>query len=99
MTKRTRKPSFMTELMNEHIECPGYPQLIVTRADAVTFLKELGYQNQGGFASIDYMVFNPRKKALDLPLTDDATRERAFAYMKSVELGEFSGAIFATKGR
>lgn len=87
MTKRTRKPNFMTELMNEHIALPGAPGIVVTRHEAVTFLKKLGYPNQGGFGSIDYMVFGPRQKALDVPLTDAVTRDRMFAYILKVELG------------
>lgn len=83
--RQTHAQRFMTELMNEHIEMVGCPSLIVTRHEAVMFLKSLGYPNQGGFGSIDYMVFGPRRKALDVPLTDDATRERVFAAMRAAE--------------
>lgn len=83
MARITPAQRFMTELMNEHIEMVGCPQLIVTRHEAVVFLKELGYPNQGGFGSIDYMVFGPRRKALDLPLSDPALRDRVFAAMRA----------------
>jgi hypothetical protein len=66
-----RKPTFMDELMNEHIPLPGCPQIIVTRGWAYQWLKDrLGYDPSArGFASIDYLVFG-RRKSVALPLTD-----------------------------
>lgn len=75
----------MTELMAEHIQMPGCPDLIVTRAQAWSFLISIGHPSQGGFGSVDYMVMNPRRNSLDLPLSDDTLREQAFAVMRRVE--------------
>ena len=84
MTRRTRKPSFMDELMAEHITMPGCPDLIVTRADAYAFLKSLGYTTdprESQFGCVQYMVFNPRRVALDEPLSPVEFRDRVFAAM------------------
>lgn len=63
-----RRECFMDRLMNEPVELPGCPELVVTRGFCYQFLKELGYPLQGGFGSVDYMTF--RRSAVNRPLSD-----------------------------
>lgn len=81
----TRKTRFMDELMAEHISMPGCPGLVVTRAEAYAELVKLGCQTdtrKTQFGSVDYMVFNPRRVALDEPLSPVAFRDQVFAAME-----------------
>ena len=83
---RTSNRTFMTELMNEHIEMPGAPSLIVTRHEAWHFLASIGYETdtrKTQFGSVDYMVFNPRQIALDEPLSPPDVRDAFFAAMRA----------------
>lgn len=99
MTKRTRRPNVIDELMNEHIEMPGCPQLIVTRAQAYRFLTEITepgpwsptensvpvvrQHTSNLFRTADYMVFNSRRVAVDEPLSAPEFRDRVFAAMRA----------------
>lgn len=77
-------------VMDEHIQLPGCPQLIVTRGWAYRWLRdELGYDPTArGFASLDYMVFG--RKETKEPLTDLTLPHIAhlIAYMVRVETGQ-----------
>lgn len=76
---------FIDELMAEHIQMPGAPDLIVTRAEAWDFLASCGYETdsrKSQFGSVDYMVFNPRRAAIDAPLSSPEIRDRMFAAMR-----------------
>jgi hypothetical protein len=66
MATKTRKLKFMDVLMAEPIRLPGCPDVIVSRGWCYQWLKNMGYPLQGGFGSVDYMVFG----------RDIATRER-----------------------
>jgi hypothetical protein len=82
-----RRERFIDALMAEHIQMPGCPDLIVTRAEAWHFLTSLGYREQArsgyGFDTVDYMVMNPRQRALTDPLSPPEVRERVFAAMRA----------------
>jgi hypothetical protein len=61
-------------MMSEHVEMPGFPQVIVQRGWLYQFLKGCGWsESERGFASLDYTVF--ARKAVDLPLTEPAQRD------------------------
>ena len=56
-SRRQSKPTLMDKMMAEPIRLPGAPQIVVTRGWAYQWLKSLGYPLQGGYGSVDYMVF------------------------------------------
>ena len=81
-----RVQTFWDELFSEHIHMPGFPQLIVTRARARRWFKEIGWnldQRTPEGQSVDRMVFLPA--ALDEPLTDEETCEYWLAQMAERE--------------
>lgn len=81
-----RNATIVDRLMGEHIEMPGCPQLVVTRAEAWHFLASIGCETdtrKSQFGSVDYMVF--RRNAVDAPLSNPAFRDRVFAVMKAHE--------------
>ena len=66
--------SMMTRLMGEHVEMPGFPQIIVTRHFVYHWLKARGWKpEERGFSSLDYTVF--ARAVSVLPLTEDAERD------------------------
>ena len=69
------------KLMDEHIEFPGFPQLIATRGFAYSWLSGCGWdKSERGYASLDYAVFS--KKAVDIPLVDAEWRDRMLAQVR-----------------
>lgn len=83
MAKRTRKPTFMDELMAEPIPLQGVLGVIVTRGFAYQWLKDCGFDpSDRGYASLDYMVFS--HKASTEPLTD-LTEPSTMRFLTSVQ--------------
>lgn len=73
--------SLLSKIMAEHVEMPGFPQLIVTRGFIYQWLKSLGWnESERGFSSLDYAVF--ARKAVDHELTEDATRDHYLTPLK-----------------
>lgn len=70
---RTKKP-IIQRIMDEHIELPGFPQIVVRRGWAYQFFKSLGWsESDRGFGSLDYSIF--AKAVTSRELTPDADRE------------------------
>jgi hypothetical protein len=64
----------ITGIMMEHIQMPGFPQIIVTREFAYFWLKERGWSpRERGFGSLDYMSFG--RNAINVPLTKESERD------------------------
>ena len=64
----------MTQIMGEHVEMPGFPQLIVTRHFVYHWLRARGWTPEArGFGSLDYTTFG--REASALPLTEEAERD------------------------
>ncbi len=78
--------------MDEHIQLPGCPQVIVTRGWAYRWLRDnLGYDPKArGFASLDYLAFGRREVAE--PLTD-LTAPHIAALLAFIERTENSGDV------
>jgi hypothetical protein len=73
--------NMLTEIMNEHVEFPGFPQIITTRGFVYQWLKACGWKaNTGKFDSLDYTVF--ARKVVDLPLYDEASRDNLLAQVR-----------------
>ena len=86
MNRHARK--FWDELFNEHINMPGFPGLIVTRARARQWFRDLGWnldQRTREGQSVDRMTFLTPQ--VDEPLTDAETCERLLAAMAEMERG------------
>lgn len=67
--------------MAEHVEMCGFPQIIVTRGFMYQWLKGCGWNpSERGYGSLDYICF--AKKAVDVPLTDEATRDSLLASVR-----------------
>lgn len=66
---RKSKTAFLDELMAEHVELAGCPDIVLTRHDAWRFYADrCGLPKFGGFASADFLAMG--RKAVDAPLTD-----------------------------
>lgn len=69
-----RRESLLSQIMAEHVEMPGFPQLIVTRHFIYQWLKGLGWdESERGYSSLDYTTFG--REAVSLPLTPDIERD------------------------
>lgn len=69
-----RRANILDELMAEHVQFPGFPQIITTRGFVYQFLKGCGWKPcERGFGSLDYMAFG--RKAVDAPLYPDELRD------------------------
>lgn len=80
------KKSFIDEIMNEPIRMPGFPALIVTRAEARAWFRRAGWnldQRTEEGQSVDRMVFLPA--SVDEPLSDVDYRDHIFAELKRLE--------------
>lgn len=96
-SKRQPKISIMDKLMAEHVEMPGFPQIVVTRDFVYQFLRGCGwYPCERGFGSLDYMTFG--RKAVDAPLTDEGKRDQLMADVRDSYLRE-SEAVQAIEER
>ena len=83
-----RKNRLMDELMAEPIRLPGAPQIIVTRGWAYVWLGKLGYPLQGGYGSVDYMVFGrdvATKNRTEILELTDLTQPWAVAFIERME--------------
>jgi len=71
---QARKPGIADLLMAEHVEMPGFPQIIVTRHFCYQWLKARGWDVCAtGFGSLDYAAFG--RSAVPYPLTDETERD------------------------
>lgn len=81
-------------LMNEPIRMIGFPQIIVTRGWCYCFLRDCGWDTTGSdqsrrgprFDTADYAAFG--HATVDLPLTDDETRDYYLEQIKDTYLRE-----------
>lgn len=72
------------EIMDEHVQFPGFPQLITTRGFAYSYFKALGWdESERGFDSLDYMIF--ARKPVNEPLTETATTEHYLTDPRLIE--------------
>lgn len=72
-----------SRLMAEHVEMPGFPQLIVTRDFLYHWLAARGWnKSERGYGSLDYAAFG--RDAIEAPLTDESERDY---WLKQVEEG------------
>lgn len=68
------RTSALQQIMDEPVEYPGFPQIIVIRGWLYQHLKSLGWdESERGYSSLDYTVFSRQK--VDQPVTDEETRE------------------------
>jgi hypothetical protein len=68
------KANILTRIMDEHVEMPGFPQIIVARGFCYQWLKARGWkESERGFGSLDYTAF--ARRAVDLPLTNPTERD------------------------
>jgi hypothetical protein len=80
---RKMQPSLLTRIMAEHVEMPGFPQLIVTRGFIYQWLKSLGWdESERGFSSLDYTVFG--RASVQAELTDEETRDHYLIPLQDV---------------
>ena len=85
--KRTRKPNLISLMMAEHVEMPGFPQIIVTRDFVYQFLRGCGWNpSERGFGSVDFLTF--RRAAVAEALTDEKVRDRLLAKVRKSYLRE-----------
>lgn len=76
-----KRPTPMDRLMADHIEMPGFPQIIVTRHFAYQWLVACGWsQSETGCGSLDYAIFS--KSAVSNELTDEETRDHFLAEVR-----------------
>ena len=81
----------MTQLMGEHVEMPGFPQLIVTRHFVYYWLKAHGWKpEERGFGSLDYTVFG--RAASALPCTENVERDYWLGQVESAYIREWESA-------
>lgn len=73
-TSKKRRVNIMDLVMAEHVEMPGFPQIIVTRDWLYQWLKGCGWNPcDRGYSSLDYIVFG--RKSVDLSLYTDERRD------------------------
>lgn len=83
MARLATRANVVTDLLNEAIQLPGCPGIIVTRIWAYHWLVKLGYDPKSrGFGSVDYMAFGTRRVLA--PLTD-LTEPRTARFLALVE--------------
>jgi hypothetical protein len=89
-----KQSAIVDAMFNEHIELPGCPQIVVTRAWAYRWLRDsLGFDPKArGFASLDYLVFARRET--QAPLTDlsQPWATNLIAFIEQTETGK---AVYA----
>lgn len=79
---KMERPIF-DRIMAEHVEMPGFPQIIVTRHFIYQWLKSLGWNpSERGFSSLDYTTFG--RASVQDELTDEATRDHYLIPLKDV---------------
>ena len=71
-TQATSKVSTrsVNKFIAEHVEMPGFPEIIVTRGLLYEFLVDLGWDKD----ECDYMVF--ARSSRDVPLTSETKRDQ-----------------------
>lgn len=70
--------NLVQEMMNETVEMPGFPQILVNRGWLYQFLKGCGWnESERGYASLDYTVFN--RNAVNSSITLEEVRDQLLA--------------------
>lgn len=75
----------MDQIMSEPVRFPGFPQIIVTRGWAYQYFVNHGWSPaERGFSSMEWMIFGTCRNAVNLPLTDEETRDCCIAQAEEI---------------